>query len=229
MLYRKYAPFCQKMLHDLRITDDGSHTIYNNEIGECYHSVHGAVVESKHVFVKSGFCEILKPYVSVFEVGFGTGLNALLTLEHALNQGKSVRYITTELYPLSPNIYKALNYGSTLLEREHFLCLHAAQWEQEVLINPNFSLKKQKVDFTKMVLSEPIDLVYFDAFSPEKQPEMWTEMQFSKLYERMNEGGLLVTYCAKGVVRRTLQSVGFTVERIQGPVGGKREILRARK
>ena len=108
MLYRKYAPFCKKMLQDLRITDDGSHTIYNSEVGECYHSVHGAVVESEHVFVKSGFCEISKPYVTVFEVGFGTGLNALLTFEYALRQGKSVRYITTELYPLCSDIYMFL-------------------------------------------------------------------------------------------------------------------------
>lgn len=217
------------MSQDLRITDDGSHTIYNSRIDECYHSLYGARAESEHIFLSSGFCEIKKTEIAVFEVGFGTGLNALLTLEAAVRQYKNVRYTTTELYPLNPDIYEALNYGVTSVERERFLRLHTAEWESVVPIEPNFLLRKQKSDFTKMLLTEPIDLVYFDAFSPEKQPEMWTEEQFAKLYNAMNEGGILVTYCAKGIVRRTMQSVGFAVERIAGPVGGKREILRARK
>lgn len=217
------------MNQELRTTSDGSHTIYNSFVDECYHSVHGAVAESEHIFLRSGFCEIRKTEIAVFEVGFGTGLNALLTLEEASHRGTRVHYTAVERYPIGPDLYEQLNYGSTPQERDIFLQLHRAEWEREVLLGGCFSLKKTEADFTQIEFSERFDLVYFDAFSPERQPEMWSEELFARLYNAMNEGGVLVTYCAKGVVRRTMQAVGFRVERIAGPTGGKREILRARK
>lgn len=225
----KYALFYRKMNQELRTTSDGSHTIYNSLVDECYHSVHGAVAESEHIFLRSGFCEIRKTEIAVFEVGFGTGLNALLTLEEASHRGTRVHYTAVERYPIGPDLYEQLNYGSTPQERDIFLQLHRAEWEREVLLGGCFSLKKMEADFTQIEFSERFDLVYFDAFSPERQPEMWSEELFARLYNAMNEGGVLVTYCAKGVVRRTMQAVGFRVERIAGPTGGKREILRARK
>lgn len=229
MLYKKYALFYKNMFQHLRFTDDGSHTVYNSLVNECYHSVHGARAESEHIFIRSGLHEMHRTDISVFEVGFGTGLNALLTLEEALQKHLSVRYTAVERYPIEPNLYERLNYGTTPYERALFLSLHRAEWEREVPLCDCFSLKKTEADFTQIEFSEQFDLVYFDAFSPERQPEMWSEELFAKLYNAMNEGGVLVTYCAKGVVRRTMQAVGFRVERIAGPTGGKREILRARK
>lgn len=217
------------MNQELRITADGSHTIYNSRIDECYHSLYGARSESEHIFVRNGFCEVRKTEITVFEVGFGTGLNAFLTLEASLKQNKKVRYMAVEIYPLLSEVYTNLNFAVTSAEQERFLRLHTADWEQYEAIEPCFSLKKTAIDFTKLSLNDTFDVVYFDAFSPEKQPEMWSEALFEKLYNAMNDGGVLVTYCAKGVVRRTMQSVGFSVERIAGPMGGKREILRARK
>ena len=229
MLYKKYALFYKNMFQHLRFTDDGSHTVYNSLVNECYHSVHGARSESEHIFIRSGLHEMHRTDISVFEVGFGTGLNALLTLEEALQKQLSVHYTAVERYPIGPDLYEQLNYGATPQERDIFLQLHRAEWEREVPFCDCFSLKKTEADFTQMPLFESYDVVYYDAFSPERQPEMWGEELFAKLYDAMNEGGVLVTYCAKGVVRRTLQAVGFRVERIAGPAGGKREILRARK
>ncbi len=216
------------MKQQIQTTADGSPTIYNATIDECYHSVHGACNESLHIFIRSGFEAIAKPEISIFEVGFGTGLNAWLTLCAAQKRGCRVHYTAVERYPLSEECYSALNYGKLDIEQQQFLQLHKADWGRAVEITPNFTLEKIEADFTALSLTAKYDLVYFDAFSPEKQPEMWSEAVFRQLYEQMNAGGVLVTYCAKGVVRRTMQAVGFTVERIAGPVG-KREILRARK
>ncbi len=216
------------MKQQIKTTADGSSTIYNATIDECYHSVHGARNESMHIFIRSGFDEIRKSEISIFEVGFGTGLNAWLTLQAAQKRGCRVHYTAVERYPLSKECYSVLNYADSDNEQPQFLQLHEADWGRSVAIAPNFTLDKIEADFTEFSLSGRYDLVYFDAFSPEKQPEMWSENIFRQLYEQMNEGGVLVTYCAKGVVRRTMQAVGFAVERIAGPVG-KREILRARK
>ncbi len=216
------------MKQQIKITADGSSTIYNATIDECYHSVHGAQNESMHIFIQSGLDEMSKNELSIFEVGFGTGLNAWLTLQSANERGCQVHYTSVERYPLSSECYSGLNYGNSETERGVFMQLHEAQWGCAVEITPNFTLEKIEADFTELPLLKMYDLVYFDAFSPEKQPEMWSEDVFRKLYDRMNAGGVLVTYCAKGVVRRTMQSVGFVVERISGPIG-KREILRARK
>jgi tRNA U34 5-methylaminomethyl-2-thiouridine-forming methyltransferase MnmC len=211
------------------LTSDGSQTLYIPEIDEHYHSVKGAVTESLHVYLKLGFEQVLQratsaPSIRVFEVGFGTGLNALLTLEATQHQQAKVVYTSVELYPLDWKEAQILAYG----DLKTFKRIHEQPWNQEMAITNNFTLHKIQGDILQMEI--PVaDVVYFDAFAPEKQPELWTPTLFRRIYEAMTPGGVLTTYCAKGIVRRMLQEVGFHVERLQGPPGGKREVLRATK
>lgn len=212
-----------------QMTEDGSHTLYLPDMDEHYHSVHGAVQESRHVYLESGFRACSSAAVSVFEVGFGTGLNALLTAIKAKEMGRSVNYTSVELYPLSIEQACELNYGHLLNEEALFYDIHAAHWNQFSAVREWFWLQKVKADFSTMQLSEnEYDLIYFDAFAPNKQADLWTPDLFDKLFRSMKPNAVFVTYCAKGVVRRMLQSVGFEVERLPGPPG-KHEMLRARK
>lgn len=211
-------------------TEDGSATLFVPELNEHYHSVKGARTESQHIFIDMGLkaANTIEPHV--FEIGFGTGLNALLTLQAAEKEKRRIHYTSVELYPLSWEEVDALKYSDYPL----FKTLHTAPWEEDVAITPYFTLRKVKTDITQWDLKShnfhpPFDVIYFDAFAPEKQPEMWNEKLFQNLYASMNTGGVLTTYCAKGVIRRSLQAVGFRVERLPGPPGGKREILRASK
>lgn len=215
----------------LEITADGSHTLYVPYLDEHYHSVNGSIQESLHVYITAGLHHILnKKEINILEVGFGTGLNAFLTL---VNQASSatINYVASELYPLSSDIVRKINYPQYIPggDAELFYKLHRAEWEIIQEITSTFFLKKVKTDFSNW--SEDIalglfDLIYFDAFAPEKQPEMWTQKLFDILYKHTSEKGVLVTYCAKGSVRRMLQNSGYQVERLPGPKG-KREILRA--
>lgn len=214
---------------EFRTTSDGSTTLYNGEIDECYHSMFGARNESMHIFIESGLKLCHKTPINVLEVGFGTGLNAFLTALETEKNGTPIYYTTLELYPLTADIYTKLPYAKTAEERNLFTQLHTCAWEQTIPITPHFSIKKLQADLSTIHFDSTFDCVFFDAFSPEKQPELWDSSIFEKIYHAMNSGGVLTTYCAKGVVRRTMQNVGFVVERIAGPVGGKREILRARK
>ncbi len=214
---------------EFRTTNDGSTTLYNGEIDECYHSMFGARNESMHIFIESGLKQCDKSPISVLEIGFGTGLNTFLTALEAEKNGTAIHYTTLELYPLTADIYTQLPYAETAKETSLFTQLHTCAWEQNMAITPQFSITKLKADLCTIRFDKAFDCVFFDAFSPEKQPELWDSSIFEKIYHAMNSGGVLTTYCAKGVVRRTLQHVGFVVERIAGPVGGKREILRARK
>lgn len=209
-------------------TTDGSATIYLPELDEHYHSVKGALTESQYVFVDSGLKYCRKKEVRILEIGFGTGLNAALTAMAA--DGRSIEYYTVELYPLSSQEIEAMGYSS-LFPAGLLRGVHEAGWNKLVGIIPGFSIKKINCDVTEasVELPENVDVVYFDAFAPEKQPEMWTDRMFERIYGAMSAGGVLTTYCAKGEVRRRLQSVGFVVERLPGPPGGKREILRAVK
>jgi len=203
-------------------TADGSKTIYSDRFGEHYHSTFGAVSESNHVFIEAGYLSTTVDSVSVLEIGFGTGLNAWLTLQQAGKLHRKTCYETIELCPIDELT------ACELSEDDLFRSLHTATWEQPIEIAPGFVLHKRKSDLLQTVFTCKFDVVYFDAFSPVVQPEMWNRDIFAGLYEVMNSGAVLTTYCAKGAVRRTMQSVGFAVERLPGPAG-KREMLRAWK
>ncbi|MDB4286355.1 tRNA (5-methylaminomethyl-2-thiouridine)(34)-methyltransferase MnmD [bacterium] len=208
------------------LTADGSSTLYSPAFGECYHSRHGAVQESMHVFIGMGLTKMVKDTVSIFEMGFGTGLNTLLTL---LNKGdRKISYTGIEAFPLPPQITEDLNYTQEIRgDRvgEIFQKIHHADWEQQVEIEEGFNLKKIHGVLEDFNPNDRFDLIYFDAFAPDAQPELWTQEIFEKLYDLSNPGAVFVTYCAKGVVRRGLMAAGFEMERIPGPPG-KREMLR---
>ena len=216
----------------LERTNDGSHTLFVPELKEHYHSVNGAVQESRHVYIDAGLRACQKDVVRVFEVGFGTGLNALLTYLEALDSKKNVYYSSIELFPISLQLVNSLNYP-TLFSAEQknvFKDLHLCGWNQEVNVTDFFHLKKIQGNLVEYDFDTEgsFDVVFYDAFAPEKQPEMWKQSIFNKLFAALSPGGIFVTYCAKGAVRRMLQKSGFEVERLAGPPG-KREMLRATK
>ncbi len=212
------------------VTEDGSHSFYVPQIDEHYHSNKGAIQESKHIFIGEALLKHPKKELNILEVGFGTGLNAFLTYITAEKEQKKIRYVGLEKYPLDFLDIKDLNYYKLInnTKKDIFRELHSVQWNKFVEISDFFELKKSSVDFTKVRLTEQFDIIYFDAFSPEKQPEMWSEKMFEKLYHSTNFNGILVTYSVKGVVKRALKNVGFNVEKRPGPPG-KREILVAIK
>ncbi|MDR1116514.1 MAG: tRNA (5-methylaminomethyl-2-thiouridine)(34)-methyltransferase MnmD [Tannerella sp.] len=231
------------MRTEIRLTEDGSHTLHVAEIDECYHSIHGAVRESLHIFADAGFkaffsfcreerCRetALTPReIKVLEIGFGTGLNAYLTLLEGKISGKKIHYTALELYPLAVDKALQLNYAGMFEDESGvFERMHLSGWDEDADITSFFTLRKVKADFTVYELQGMFDVIYFDAFSPEKQSEMWSEGGFRKIYEHAADGAVLTTYCAKGAVRRAMQSAGFIVERLPGPLG-KREILRCRR
>lgn len=211
------------MEHIIQQTADGSATLFVPDMDEHYHSVKGARTESQHIFIEMGLRASHVPKPHVLEMGFGTGLNAWLTLLAAEADRREVHYTTLERYPLSPEEADALHYADSPLFRQ----LHTAPWETDVRLTPWFTLRKLKTDVLSYHPTEMFDVVYWDAFAPEKQPEMWGEPLLQTICHSMNPGGLLTTYCAKGCVRRRLQSIGFCVERLPGPPGGKREMIRA--
>lgn len=223
-------------------TGDGSATLFVPELNEHYHSVKGAQTESRHIFIDMGLKASASPAPRVLEVGFGTGLNAWLTLKEAERSGRSVHYTGLELHPLDLQLVERLGYVSederlTVDDRpcpagELFRRLHTSAWEEDTAITPHFTLRKVQADvneWTGCCPPMPVSIIYFDAFAPEKQPEMWSQELFDRLYALLEKDGILTTYCAKGSVRRMLQAAGFVVERLPGPPGGKREILRGRK
>lgn len=216
----------------LERTDDGSHTLFVPELNEHYHSVNGAVQESRHVYIEAGLRACDKPVLRILEVGFGTGLNALLSYLEALDSRKNIYYSSIELFPISLQLVNSLNYPSLFSsdQKNVFKDLHLCAWNQQVDVSDFFHLKKIQANVLEHDLSgeELFDAVFYDAFAPEKQPEMWEQPIFAKLFDVLSPGGVFVTYCAKGVVRRMLQNSGFVVERLAGPPG-KREMLRARK
>lgn len=221
------------MQHIIEITEDGSHTLYVPELNEHYHSTHGAIQESLHVYLEAGLHHCGKQEINLLEIGFGTGLNAFLTLLDTERSKKTVKYTTLERYPVSLPDAEKFNYSELLnpSRKDIFMQLHSSPWGDWVEITPTFHLKKLQLDAGRLNEFRPgtlFDLVYYDAFAPEKQPGIWTEEIFNRLYTLSNSGAILTTYCAKGAVRRMLQSAGYHVERLPGPPG-KREILRAVK
>lgn len=214
----------------LRQTEDGSHTLYVEGLDEAYHSSHGAIQESMHVFIKQGLQSLSKPSLRILEIGFGTGLNALLTWQFAKASKLLIHYHGVEKYPLSKAEYSQLNFESLIQGIPHGLLneMHDASWEKSVNISDRFSLFKEKADFRAMDPAGNFDLVYFDAFSPDKQPELWSEKVFSIISSKTKKGALLLSYSSKGSVRRTLISCGFSVVKVPGPPG-KREMIRAQR
>jgi tRNA U34 5-methylaminomethyl-2-thiouridine-forming methyltransferase MnmC len=213
----------------IQITSDQSQTLYNAELDETYHSVHGALRESQHVYIKSGLEEFKdKDIVRIFEMGFGTGLNVLLTWIYSQDHQQQIDFNTIELYPLKENIWRELTYAEGREQQELFTKLHSSEWEIKSSMDERFSLLKNKVSLSDFPTGKTFDLIYFDAFGPEVQPELWKLPVFEKLFNMLDDGGVLVTYSAKGQVRRDMQTAGFTVERLQGPPG-KREMLRGRR
>ena len=216
---------------EVQHTEDGSATLFVPELDEHYHSVKGAYTESLHIYRDCAYLYAAERTTNrplrLLEIGFGTGLNAVVTAMVATNE-RPVEYITLEKYPIEPQLIYKLGYDN-FVDASLFSAIHAAHWEQPTAIKPYFTIEKRCCDLTDTALPENIDIVYFDAFAPEKQPEMWSPEIFTDIYHAMRPGGVLTTYCAKGAIRRLLHSIGFSVERLAGPVGGKREILRATK
>ncbi|MDR3118301.1 MAG: tRNA (5-methylaminomethyl-2-thiouridine)(34)-methyltransferase MnmD [Mediterranea sp.] len=212
----------------IKQTADGSPTLYVPELDEHYHSVKGARTESQHVFIDMGLKHVRFAQPRILEIGFGTGLNAYLSLLEANQTGKKIHYTGLEPYPPEQDLLAKLTYNNDPL----FQYIHAAGWEIETPIGPYFTLLKKPTGLAesrRTNAGQRYDAVYFDAFAPEKQPEMWEQQNLDHLYAVMNDGGVLTTYCAKGTVRRALRAAGFTVERLPGPPGGKREMIRATK
>lgn len=216
-------------------TADGSTTIYLKDWDEHYHSRHGAIQEAYHVFIRMGLEPAIEKFngkIRIMEIGFGTGLNAYITLLEALMLGLNISYTGIEAYPVAEVEWRALNYtrelnSSTELEGL-FEKLHETPWETPETITPNFILQKRKQFFHDIDDSSAFDLIYFDAFGARVQPELWEQDIFQKMADALSPGGILVTYAAKGSVRRAMQAVGLEVEKLPGPPG-KREMLRAVK
>jgi len=212
------------------ITEDGSHSYYMCDLGESYHSVHGAIRESRHVFIDSGL-KLLggRKEINILEMGFGTGLNALLSMIFSIDHKVTVNYETVELYPLDIEEARDLNYPDALnFPRKDFLLLHQSGWGKTTEIIRGFNFLKIKDDISTYAPVNQYDLVFFDAFSSDAQSHLWEKTIFMRLFEAMNYGGILTTYSAKGSLRRILLDIGFKVEKIPGPPG-KRHITRAKK
>ncbi len=213
-------------------TEDGSHTLYVPDLDEHYHSTHGAIQESSHIYINAGLKYIFKQDISVLEIGFGTGLNAYLTLLESNKSKVKINYWGLESRPLSSYIINQINYPYLLQQdRTLFDDLHECEWGSVNTISSQFSLCKLNIDITTSKLFSVIgifDVIYYDAFAPDKQEKVWAIEIFDFLFKHTSKGGVLVTYCAKGEIRRRLQQVGYRVERLPGPKG-KREILRAIK
>ncbi len=222
------------MKRSIITTADGSKTIQIEDWNEQYHSIHGALQEAKHVYIENGLHEFLQrqpnqKHINILEIGFGTGLNAMLSATDELALQKSILYHGIEAYPVLSDELQALNYSSLLaLKSEIFDQLHSALWNKESQITKHFILKKRQEFIADIKDINTFDIVYFDAFGPRVQPDLWTPSIFKMMYTAMRFGAVLVTYSAKGSVRRAMQEVGFEVERLAGPPG-KREMLRASK
>lgn len=214
-------------------TADGSHSIFSEQFGVSYHSKYGAIQETQHVFINAGLRlkAIIQKEISVLDIGFGTGLNALMTCLEAQKRNLNVHYTAVEAFPISLETAHALNYSDVLPEAEVkdiFIKIHEAEWGSTVSITENFTITKLKKQFQELNFQGVFDLVYFDAFAPSAQPELWETPVMTIMYNALKTDGVLTTYCAKGDVKRTMKAIGFKVERLPGPPG-KREMTRAVK
>ena len=213
-------------------TADGSKTLQIEDWNEQYHSMHGALQEAYHVFIKNGLSLFAQRDLKVLEIGFGTGLNAFISYLEAPKLGLNIEYYGIEAYPVSMEEALAMEYVDSLKATQQeaavFEHMHQCDREKMIWLAPSFALEKRRLKFQDLSAESQYDLVYFDAFGFRVQPELWSETIFKKMYMAISPGGVLVTYAAKGSVRRAMLSVGFSVERLEGPPG-KREMLRATK
>jgi tRNA U34 5-methylaminomethyl-2-thiouridine-forming methyltransferase MnmC len=218
----------------LRLTSDGSHTIAVPEIDVTYHSIHGAIQESKHVFINAGLQPLIHQFetIRIFEMGFGTGLNALLSLQQSITHNQKIFYYGVELFPLGSNYFYSLNFSTQLQDdslKVYFNLMHESDWEKDIPVHPLFVLHKTNQSLLRLSIPKSsFNLIFFDAFAPTAQPDLWTQDVFEKMFHSLSNQGVLVTYCSKGNVRRAMIAAGFKVEKLQGPLG-KREMLRAMK
>ena len=219
------------MKREIIQTLDGSTTIHLAEWDECYHSKHGAIQEAQHVFIKNGLSLFKNQKVAILEIGFGTGLNAFITLLEAKKMQQTIEYVGVEAYPISADEVLKMNYVTELeatKESAIFDRMHECNWEEKIVLNDDFTLTKRKQFFEEIDDENKFDLIYFDAFGYRVQPELWSTAIFEKMFNALKTNGVLVTYAARGVVKRSMIEVGFTVEKLSGPPG-KREMFRASK
>ncbi len=221
----------------IQLTEDGSQTVSIPSMNVTYHSIHGAVQESMHVFIRSGLNYFIEhnnsavdETINIFEVGFGTGLNGLLSLEQAVLLNRKIFYQTIEPFPLSTEEVLQLNYSSLFNEalKESFITMHAYEWNKVIQIHSLFTFEKIKTTLQQFEPQQQFHIIYFDAFDPVAQPELWTEIIFKKMFDLLLEDGILVTYCSKSTVQRAMKAAGLNIEKLKGPPG-KREIIRAQK
>ena len=219
------------MKREIIQTRDGSTTIQIEDWDECYHSRFGAIQEAQHVFIKNGLSLFKNKSIAILEIGFGTGLNAFITFLESKKLNQVIDYVGVEAYPVSTDEVLSMNYVSELnaeIESAVFEKMHQCNWEEKVVFRNDFSLTKRKQFFAEIDDFEKFDLIYFDAFGYNVQPELWSTEIFKKMYEALKSEGVLVTYAARGVIKRSMNEVGFTVEKLEG-APGKREMFRARK
>ncbi|KFF14924.1 tRNA (5-methylaminomethyl-2-thiouridine)(34)-methyltransferase MnmD [Flavobacterium hydatis] len=212
-------------------TLDGSTTIHLEEWDECYHSKHGAIQEARHVFIQNGFSLFEDKPISILEIGFGTGLNAFITFLESDEKKQSINYVGVEVYPVAANEVLMMNYVAELgadSYKDVFKKMHESNWDEIIGLTDAFTLTKRKQFFQEIDDIETFDLIYFDAFGYRVQPELWSTEIFKRMYDALKPNGVLVTYAARGVVKRSMIEVGFSVEKLAGPPG-KREMFRARK
>jgi len=220
------------MRREIQITSDGSTTIHLPDWDENYHSKHGAIQEAKHVFIKNGLHLYENyPTVDILEIGFGTGLNAFITYLESNKRQQAINYVGVEAYPVSADEVSAMNYAKELNAMDDFSVfqmMHSCRWEENKKLSDFFNLTKRKQFFEIIDDQSAFDLIYFDAFGYRVQPELWSIEVFSNMFAALKQNGILVTYAARGVVKRNMIEAGFTVEKLEGPPG-KREMFRARK
>ncbi len=219
------------MKREIITTADGSKTIHLPDWDESYHSKHGAVQEAYHVFIKNGLRLFENRTVNILEIGFGTGLNAIITFLEAEKQNLKINYIGIEAYPVSIEEAVEMNYLESLDasdKQDVFEKMHQIPFEKHEALSDNFNIEKRNIFFDQIADIDAFDLIYFDAFGFRVQPELWSTEIFQKMYTSLKDNGVLVTYAARGVVKRSMKEVGFTVEKLAGPPG-KREMMRAFK
>jgi tRNA U34 5-methylaminomethyl-2-thiouridine-forming methyltransferase MnmC len=223
------------MKKEIIVTKDGSHSICIPELNVTYHSIHGAIQESKHVFIEAGLNYLLNQFANeriyILEVGFGTGLNALLTAIKVEESETNIYYVALEPFPIRIKEVNALNYCEQLKRKdlqEDFRKMHKCEWNKSLAVTENIVMHKSNYVLQNFVSSLKFDIIYYDVFAPDVQPELWTKEIFENLFSMLSENGILVTYCSKGDVRRAMTAAGFKVEKLKGPPG-KREMSRAVK